>query len=234
MKNIEFITRNPHLINAAPIIPMKNYKPNWYKNLDINTPEALRCPFFNKFKFSSHFPTTTIKGCPAVKDYLESGYIIPWPAQVVFETRKQVLGDKIIKSIYTHCSDQGLFGEHTIDQFPELNTNFFKINSPWLIKTPPGYSTLFFQPYFYLEKRYFLFPGIVDTDQMPVPTNFPGYTLQDEFKVEINEPMICVMPFKRDEFKLKMKSSENYNFSRFKMFLKNVYKRDFWTKKKFN
>ena len=55
----------------------------------------MRCPFFNKFKFSSHFPTTTIKGCPAVKDYLESGYIIPWPAQVVFETRKQVLGDKI-------------------------------------------------------------------------------------------------------------------------------------------
>ena len=37
MKNIEFITRNPHLINAAPIIPMKNYKPNWYKNLDINS-----------------------------------------------------------------------------------------------------------------------------------------------------------------------------------------------------
>lgn len=234
MKDIKFITTKPELTRSAPVIPMKDYQPEWYKKLNVNTSEAKKCPIFNKYKFNMNFPFITVKGCPAVKDYLESGYIIPWPAEVIFETRRQIMQDKIVRTTFTHTMFAGLFGEHSESQFPGLNTNFFKVNSPWLVKTPPGYSTLFFQPYFWLEKRYVLLPAIVDTDLMPIPTNFPGYALEDDFKVEVNEPMICAMPFKRDQFKMKIETRNHFDFTRFSMFLKHVYRNNFWTKKKFD
>lgn len=232
MKIIKFTTRNKDLIKLSPIIPMREYKPQWYKDLNLNTKEALQCPIFKKFNYNPTFPSITAKGCPAIKDYLDSGYIIPWPAEIIFQTT--IVENK--RKINTYTNDSGLISSHYSSQLPNLNTDFFKINSPWTIQTPKGYSCLFFQPTFFFETRYVMLPGIVDTDRHPMPVNFPGYTLNNEFKVSLNEPMICVMPFKRDEFKFKMNFSDNIvdqRYNRFSLLFKNVYKKYFWTKKKF-
>ena len=53
------------------------------------------------------------------------------------------------------------------------NLPFHKILNPWIITTPPGYSTLFVPPLNNSDDRFSIIAGIVDTDTFKNEINFP-------------------------------------------------------------
>lgn len=211
-------------------IPSKFFYPDWFKKVVPNTP-----------------PFKTIKGCMPVLDSIQSGYLLKLPQDIYIE--HNVFNAKENKTrtfwmaknsqIGTHSSDQ-LGGDNSYMTNKNGCSSFLKINNPWLIKTPPGYSCLFVPP-MHREFDYFhILPGIVDTDTYDQLINFPICLNTNKYPsfvktFERGLPYVQVIPFKRESWKMKI--TENYpgtkSNSLFETTLINFYKNFFWSKKQY-
>jgi len=221
--------------------PIKYNIPDWYKKLK-HTPEY-----------------KTIKGCMPFLDTLTSGYLLKMPQD--FRLRHNVLNDKNeLDSFSTFSSGElndfirakninlnigaSLHSNEQLKGSPltEKNKNFpfYKILNPWLIKTPPGYSCLFVPPLNNSDDRFNILPGIVDTDSFNLPINFPVVINGDKYNsldtiIKKGTPYVQILPFKRDNWKMKIKELNMKNFFKnqlsYNLNVFNVYKNLFWKKK---
>ena len=120
-----------------------------------------------------------------------------------------------------------------------MGKNAGKFHNKWLIKTPPGYSCLFIKPMNRMEERFEIIPGIVDTDEYINLINFPFILRKrdEQFLIKKGEPMVQVIPFKREPWKkwsgfyLEKLHSKTRNLLISKFI--DRYKNLFWKKKSF-
>ena len=114
-----------------------------------------------------------------------------------------------------------------------------KFYNPWIIKTPPGYSCLFVSPLNNADDRFSIISAIVDTDTYTQYINFPFIVNGDKYPeldtiVKKGTPYVQVIPFKRDNWRMKVKkiTEKMKDESRFfQDLIINVYKNKFWSKK---
>jgi len=219
--DIEFIASSQEIHDNWPVVPAKKLVPDWYKNTKQETQLHPNGPII-----------PTIKQCPPVTDLLTSGYIIRNPFSLTLYPKDEPGG-------YT-----GINAQSHIQLQPDVHhwkmcpvnvsgkQHWTKINNGWTVKTAPGYSCLFMQPFFFFNKNITLFPGIVDTDKHDIPVQFPGYLHSDEpIIIEEGTPLIQIIPFKREEWK--MQTSVNANIKEETKLADGRYKDIFQTKKKF-
>lgn len=212
-KTIEFTPAHP-IAEIYPPEPIKKHIPDWYKNLD----NQYHTDMHDKRNYAKK---KTIKKCVPVLDYMTSGYVIRAVSDFSF-SRKSVMEakEKIeVINFYSHVESElqvPTISTHAHAQFPlvldGVKKCLLKFNNFWRIKTPPGYSCLFYQPFYLLEQRFTILPGIVDTDEFNHPISFPFYInsrADDEFTFDINagDPLVCVLPFKRDAWSSKFQPS---------------------------
>jgi hypothetical protein len=245
-KEIEFSAHEDYFaLKEDYPIPAKLNIPEWYKNLEHS--------ILNR----------TIKGCMPFLDSLTAGYVLKMPQDFYVRhnvDNKNEKGEKIKDSFQTfglHDVQQLLYVKsinlnsgldmHSIKQvegspFIEKNKNlpFYKILNPWKIKTPRGYSCLFVSPLNNSDDRFSIIPGIVDTDIFPNEINFPIIINGDKYPVlettiKKGTPYVQVIPFKRDNWKIKLKSIKQKEVQNSRIFygLKviNNYKERYWNKK---
>ena len=236
--------------------PLEGYIPH-PKPATHFIPEA-----FKKFK-TGEYPNDTVKGCMPFLDTFTSGYIIPLPAAIkaslILEEKQKVFKIILVERVAEFSEVSKLVGilDHPIRQFPETmmhNKSFvphiFKFMNPWKIKTPPGYSCLFTQP-FNQNSDWKIIDGIVDTDNHELEINFPFFwtkplELNEEYNVNNGAPMVQVIPFKRESWKMETKveyepkqrshNIKSRDLSFFKLGatrLKDWYKFKHWNKKSF-
>lgn len=223
--------------------PSKNFVPKWYKemNLFIEKKDKKHGIAINN-RFA---PNTTIKACSPFSDALFSGYIWSLPADI--EIRKfQIENQKEISFRWrTHGPD--LISEHSLNQHPGMpsliNGELFvmKWSFNFIIKTPPGYSTLFTHPLNRHDLPFRTFSGVVDTDTYTQSIQFPFqiYDFKEEILIlEKGTPVCQFVPFKRDNWSSK---KEKYNKDdvekksfNFKSKIVRSYKNQFWNKKEYN
>jgi hypothetical protein len=69
------------------------------------------------------------------------------------------------------------------------------------MRTPKGYSTLFTAPFHHYDLPFQCLPAVVDTDNHPIPVNFP-FLLRKGFEgiIPSDTPIIQAIPFKRDDW----------------------------------
>lgn len=188
--DIKFTATDPAAIEHFPPRPANKLVPDWYRDLDM----------WKKNQYPGEgWPT--IKHCVPVQDMITSGYILTNP----YDTIIQPFEAEGITDYETKSVVRDYVKSHDHEQCPvKINgqsKHYFKINQPWIIRTPPGYSCLFVQPFYHFEERFTLLPSIVDTDNHDMEVSFPGYTLTDkEFKLEPGQPLMQVIPFKRDDW----------------------------------
>jgi hypothetical protein len=153
-----------------------------------------------------------------VFDVINAGYIIKTPADVYVSQKEAFdeLGNSIGKRPWYEWANFGLIQFHPVEQAPNHpNRNGHKESypkwiNPWGIKTPPGYSVLFVQP-FHRESVFTILPGIVDTDQYASPVNFP-FVLNDinfEGLIPAGTPVAQVIPFQREEWQMEIGKQES-------------------------
>lgn len=240
---IEFHPKNEVSKNFPPT-PIKFKLPEWYKNLDVNL------EMFDSLEdfFSKELPMTStpfsIKKCIPVLDYLTSGYMVPFISDI-FINPLEADGYKNYtwKSPYGDTNAVNKDG-HPHHQCPvTINNNkhhYIKFSLQWVIKTPPGYSCLLYQPFYEFQNNITFLPAIVDTDTYDECINIIGYINANKpFMIKAGDPLMAVFPFKRDEWKMEIKDkivdihkSKYFNFSKYKFF--GIYKDFFHSKKKYN
>lgn len=226
---ISFKTQDESAFELFKPEPVNRHLPKWYKEISTELHDPLRADLYTSGSLSGG--AQTIKSCFPVRDYLTSGYVILNNA------------DRIITPVansdpvdFCDHSNIGKLGFHPHDQCP-ININdkkrhYFKILNPWQIITPPGYSCLFYQPEYFFESRYKLFPSIVDTDAHTDLINLPGVILsEDSFMLNAGKPLMVVFPFKRDFWKSEISFGKIPINNRLTAYLKGVY-RKFSHKKK--
>lgn len=220
---IEFYNDDAAVVEHFSPKPANKVIPNWYKDLPM---------WVDQPKEQIHVPT--IKHCMPVQDMITSGYILfnAYETHLLPKTDAQGYTDFFVK-----CPHKPHVGMHHHFQLPlELAGTkqfYFKIANSWMIKTPPGYSCLFIQPFYNLEDRYQLFPGIVDTDVHDMSIEFPGYMLTNkEIILQPGDPLIQVIPFKRDDWEMQVGQLPKKR-SRLEFYWEAAYRRVFHKKKSF-
>jgi len=210
--------------------PIKSHVPDWYKSLSLTSREPDNAKaMVDKKVFKTHL---TAKACIPMRDYITSGYLIRTCADVSFTVERS--GNEEYYWYYSPASSQ--IDNHPFHQLPlEINGlkhGYIKFINPWVIKTPPGYSCLFYQPEYFFESRFKLLPGIVDTDSHDAAINFPGYLLKEgDFVLDAGTPLMCVFPFKRDEFKAEYKIEKQSTL--INSGLADIYRKFFHKKKRY-
>ena len=189
--------------------PSSKYLPDWYKDMDS---------YVGGEKQPNGMGQTvaTIKRCMPVFDAINTGYIIPTPTDIWI---KQVNIDEEdstkTQPVYEWPGIE-IINFHPVEQAPNYPNNpghsitYPKWINPWSIKTPPGYSTAFVQPW-HRKSMFTILPGVVDTDQYTSPVNFP-FVLNDikfEGLIPAGTPMAQVIPFKRDSWEMEFGGVED-------------------------
>jgi hypothetical protein len=244
-KEIEFSAHEDYFNQKQDYpVPIKLNIPEWYK------------------KLSHKLNNQTIKGCMPFLDSLTTGYLLKIPQDILLHHNKKHEGpeenlrcslfeyalykhDNFIKSKYINLNSTEEF--HNTKQlegspFVEKNKNFafYKILNPWRIKTPKGYSCLFVPPLNNSDDRFHIISGIVDTDVFENEINFPIVINGDKYPelettIKKGTPYVQVIPFKRDNWKMKFSSVTEKHVKNSRVFYQlsvlNNYKENFWKKK---
>jgi hypothetical protein len=241
-KLIEF-TPNIEMAKDFPPIPAKFNLPSWYKEMGSN---------INGIKDSADFRVSTngsipftIKRCVPVSDYLTSGYLIRTFSDMMISQDIKTSPVEFKWSLPSKENSSYIFGTHPFSQCPVKFNNrerhYFKIFSGWRIKTPPGYSCMFYQNFYSKDDRFSLMPGIVDTDTYDSTIAFPGYVEGDarDVKIQAGTPLVIAFPFKRDDWSMRINTEVEHDYGmnsskKFRQYFENVYRNFFHSKKKYD
>ena len=80
----------------------------------------------------------------------------------------------------------------------------FKFRNAWNITTPPGYSTMYLDPFLFQNKYFATWQGIIDTDKFNA--NYDNAQIifyprvSHSFVIKKGTPLVQVIPFKREEW----------------------------------
>ena len=196
-------------------IPAKNNLPEWFKKLNHD------------------WQNKTVKGCMPFLDSMSAGYILKTPQD--FYINHNFTDEEGNKDTTFACPmseetstldlhfvnlNKQQSEHHGINQVkgsPHLEKNnnqgVLKFLNPWKIKTPAGYSCLFVPPLNNSDDRFSIIPAIVDTDSYEREVNFPFIINGDKYKtlettIKKGTPYVQVIPFKRENWKMKIKSKK--------------------------
>jgi len=240
MKTISF-EAHPEIFNAIPHPkPAGQYIPDWYKKMSKMRPSTSHASTpFGETTLKVNMPT--VKGCMPVRDYLTSGYIIPaWHDIEIGVSDEGHYYDMTHSARIEKPGPIGIY-YHEIDQVKGTPLEQFadghklmKLIGPWNIKTPPGYSTFFFSP-FYHTSDVTILPAIVDTDTYEDITQFPCIIPPTGCYVEQGTPIIQAVPIKRESWNHTIEAS----FVRTRLgqlknqLARSFYRRNNWTSKRY-
>jgi hypothetical protein len=201
MPHIDFITNSKDTLRDFKPVLAKSIMPEWWKKGKID--QYIRGEFVQ-----------TIRACPAMDDWTKSGYYI-----VANRDFKILAGEERIHEeantigaldtsghLYesqSHPKDQ-MFNtfEYLGDDGPVKDA--FKMRNPWNVKTPPGYSTLYLDPFLFQGRAFAAWQGIIDTDKMHVNQDnaqiifYPRFNTS--FTIKKGTPLVQCIPFKREEW----------------------------------
>ena len=217
--------------------PAGKFIPSWYKKMRTITQDIEK-----QGDATLKVDTPTVKKCTPVRDYLTSGYIIPyWTDTLIRRDSKGFFVDispargeqqRYNSGISWHGLNQ--VRNSPLAQFTDTE-KLVKVLCPWTVITPKGYSTLFFSP-FYHEADITILPAIVDTDRYSSQTNFPAIVTGKECRLNIGDPLIQAIPFKREDWTssvtTKDLSSKNIIMGALQGF-DSLYTRHFWRRKRY-
>ena len=221
---IKFIATDGNMKDIWPNPkPASRFIPNEYKKLKRFKDDNLHDP--------------TVKTCVPFLDSLILGYIIPFDQDYLVDP---VENDFSVTPANKNASSEFHDKEQLPKEWQKISgEKVGKFMNKWLIKTPPGYSCLFVQPMNRMEERFDIIPGVVDTDTYLNLINFPYFLKKrdEQFLFKRGEPMVQVIPFKREPWKMWSGFYYEKAHSKILNILNNEwmdrYKKYFWSKKSF-
>ena len=178
---------------------VKNF-PEWFKKLE---------PLANERDNNTDYWAMTAKKCFPMIDAMSLGFTMPLMGDVHVRTNHN--NSQIIATSHKHSYQVCEYHHH--DQVGghsgiiKNNGNPLKFINHWVIKTAPGWSTLFIPPINHFDAPFRCLGGLVDTDNYPKEVNFPAVWLVPDFDDHLyaGMPLVTAIPIKRNDFNKKPK-----------------------------
>lgn len=212
---ITFSCSDESVFTNYPPVPAGKMIPDWYKEIPPFAPVDKK-----------YIPTENIgsvKKCMPVLDYMRTGYIIRNPYQSVIKSK---IDDGFYGAEHA-TAKKDFIGANPHQQCPididNRKTHYVKIHQPWMVKTPPGYSSFFFQPHYFFNKKLEILPGIIDTDKFTEPVSLVSVLHANEVTLEPGDPLVVVFPFKRESWEMDLKKIDHLPQSIFKFMLLKIW-----------
>lgn len=184
----------------------------------------------------------TVKKCMAIFDAMTAGYLLKFPVDIFIDASgKRIVYNQALQE------EPGIISMHTPDQVKGLPFDreiymdeVFRVHPQWMIKTEQGHSSMFFHPMFHEDLPFKTISGVIDTDGFISDGAF-SILIKKGFKGTIKKgtPLIQVIPFKREEYEIKIGKFEEYEseINRQRMLVRSKfqdgYRDEIWERKKY-
>lgn len=191
---IEFYCHRDDVATLPHPRPAAKYIPEWYKKI----PQVINDGHNDRDHFGAK--TFTAKKCMPMIDAMSLGYVIPLVADLSVRSNHDCSTIEVTSSPsinVTEFHDIRQLGERTAPGFPAPPLKFI---NPWIVKTAPGWSTLFMPLINNFDNHFTCLSGLVDTDMYPKEVNFPAIWHTPNFDdiLPAGTPLILAIPIKRD------------------------------------
>ena len=188
---IEFYCHPDHEGTIPEPYPASYSMPEWFKKL----PQT--------FEETDNFgaPSMTAKKCFPLLDAMSLGYIIPLQGDLYVISNEDrsivdVRNPPLLKVAEYHSLKQigGTKG-------PGAPAPPVKFINNWVVKTRPGWSTLFLPLINNDNNNFTCLGGLVDTDKYPKEVNFPAiwHTPNFDGALKTGTPLVVAIPIKRSD-----------------------------------
>ena len=150
----------------------------------------------------------TVKNCIPFLEAMTFGYVVPVPADMTFTMEVGNLRVDIPNW------DAPLVDVHSGTQIPGAPyaaTPIVKFQTPWLIRTPSGYSTLFVAPFNRMDIPFIPLAGLVETDTYYRQIAFPSLcTMSPGQKITLarGTPLVQIIPVPRETWTSQVGASD--------------------------
>lgn len=178
--------------------PAIKYLPEWFRL--ISPIDKERRDEFGDYGMNA-------KKCLPMIDAMSLGFVIPLCGDLHVK-----VNDDLTEMKYTNPPGMKLAENHDVrqvggDTAPGFPINPIKFINYWVIKTAPGWSTLFVPPINHVNTPFTCLSGLVDTDQYPKEVNFPAVWNQPGFDaiIRAGTPLVTAIPIRRESFAKKPK-----------------------------
>ena len=224
---VEWVTAMPGLVENYPIIPARMSLPQWFK--DSPTRVAKDAAHSHGMQQRGDHPpmpkptgtvvgpktywkdeTPTVRHCPGIVDVMRSGYLLRAWTDIEINTPEPPKRDGTDRYMdRSGLSPQeiggkvGAFGPSLNQKLPLWEGEYefaLKFDTPWLCKTPPGYSLLYL-PVPYAEHTPFrVLHGITDNDTFHIVNILAMWSHHGSYLIEAGTPLCWLLPVKRDGY----------------------------------
>ena len=177
---------------VTPIVPAKEYIPDWWKRVERIIESASDDKLLNK---------GTIRNCPSFPEYLTQGFVVPlWcdvNIKIEHESFEWRTPDKTF-SFSSHADSQ--FRDH-LPQYVQDNTSMvLKPTCPWRVKTPPGWSVWQLPMYYHYNPFFETLPGIIWSDIHHEINQQMLMKRYGEFTIKRGTPLAMYVPYERNKY----------------------------------
>lgn len=193
---IEFLLDPDDLGNIPEPKSAAKVMPAWFKDIPPRVLDRSRDGFGGV--------AATVKKCMPMLDALSLGFVIPLFAD--FNVRTDDAG---LFMEFNGMTPLGPVAEsHGANQLngslklsPNGQRPALKFINRIVVKTAPGYSTLFIPPLGVIESRFTCLPGLVDTDKYPKHVNFPAVWHANGYDgiIKAGTPLVTAIPIRRQD-----------------------------------
>lgn len=220
--------------------PSAKVMPEWYRHLETYAGGVQIADYTKQVndEFKCAPKTATVKKCASFFDAMTAGYILKLPTDLRVSIRDG--------APFYEWPERQLILWHSHDQMPNYPGREHKqiphpkINHPWGIRTPAGYSTLFINPT-HRESPFRILEGMVDTDVFHAPVLFPFMLKQEGFEgiVPAGTPIAQAIPVKRETWDSEIVDEPLANFMatrsqrKIHSLFNGGYRRFFWSRKEY-
>ena len=234
MPTISFLPANNILLGTAPEPePTTLNVPNWWKEqtaLADNNQALIN----GSYKF-------TVKKCQAIFDALATGYVLKAPIDIFIDSK----GEKHDVQVPTDWKNvlPLVISGHPREQVSMMPINksifmpdILRVHPLWVVKTPPGYSTLFLPPMHGEDLPIQAVPAVVDTDTFTSDGHL-SFLVKRGFNGIIKQgtPIVQILPFKREDWDHEICDYDALEIERQRKKVRstfaNGYRTKFWSKK---
>lgn len=195
-----------YLLRHAPIVPAGRMMPSWFRDtpnhFTLRTGHQVYPPELRVRE------NRTVKSCPGIVDYMTGGYVLPLWADY------SITMDDDGLTWVSHQDDWPIVmpDPAQYSEMPKDDEHFslaLKFQSPWYIKTPPGYSMRMLPLTYHFDQQWAVMPGVIHTDvyhESHVLVQF--HFRKGQVVLPQGMPFAHLVPFRRETYDLTVREAE--------------------------